>query len=32
VTHLVPMEEAPAVFEAWNREPAGFTKIMINVA
>lgn len=32
VTHLVPMEEAPAILEAWNREPAGFTKIMINVA
>ena len=32
VTHLVPMEEAPAILEAWNREPAGFTKIMINVS
>ena len=32
VTHIVPMEEAPAILEAWNREPAGFTKIMINVA
>jgi threonine dehydrogenase-like Zn-dependent dehydrogenase len=31
VTHSVPMEEAPAILEAWNREPARFTKIMIDV-
>lgn len=32
VTHLVPLEEAPAILRAWDREPAGFTKIMIEVA
>jgi threonine dehydrogenase-like Zn-dependent dehydrogenase len=31
VTHIVPMEEAPAILEEWNREPARFTKIMIQV-
>jgi 2-desacetyl-2-hydroxyethyl bacteriochlorophyllide A dehydrogenase len=32
VTHIVPFEEAPAILEAWNREPERFTKIMIEVA
>jgi threonine dehydrogenase-like Zn-dependent dehydrogenase len=32
VTHVVPMEEAPAILEAWSQEPAKFTKIMIEVA
>jgi 2-desacetyl-2-hydroxyethyl bacteriochlorophyllide A dehydrogenase len=31
VTHMVPIDEAPAILEAWNREPAKFTKIMIEV-
>ena len=31
VTHTVPIEEAPAIFAAWDREPARFTKIMIDV-
>jgi 2-desacetyl-2-hydroxyethyl bacteriochlorophyllide A dehydrogenase len=31
VTHIVPMDEAPAIFEEWNREPARFTKIMVEV-
>lgn len=31
VTHQVPMDEAPGILEAWNREPAHFTKIMIEV-
>ena len=32
VTHIARMEEAPGILEAWNREPARFTKIMIEVA
>ena len=32
VTHMVPIEEAPAILEAWSREPARFTKIMVEVA
>jgi 2-desacetyl-2-hydroxyethyl bacteriochlorophyllide A dehydrogenase len=32
VTHIVPMDETPAIFEDWNRAPALFTKIMIEVA
>jgi len=32
VTHMVPMSEAPAILEAWNRDPARFTKIMIDVS
>lgn len=32
VTHSVPMEETPAVLEAWSREPARFSKIMVEVA
>jgi len=31
VTHVVPMEEAPDILEAWSREPARFSKIMIEV-
>lgn len=31
VTHVVPIEEAPAILDAWSREPARFTKIMVNV-
>jgi 2-desacetyl-2-hydroxyethyl bacteriochlorophyllide A dehydrogenase len=31
VTHIVPMREAPAILEEWSREPARFTKIMIQV-
>ena len=32
VTHMVPLEETPAILEAWNREPERFTKIMIDVS
>jgi len=32
VTHMVPMEQAPEILDAWNREPARFTKIMIEVS
>ncbi len=32
VTHTVPIEEAPAIFAAWDRDPARFTKIMIDVS
>ena len=32
VTHVVPMAETPAILEAWNREPARFTKIMVEVS
>jgi 2-desacetyl-2-hydroxyethyl bacteriochlorophyllide A dehydrogenase len=31
VTHIVPIDEAPAIFEEWSRDPARFTKIMIEV-
>jgi 2-desacetyl-2-hydroxyethyl bacteriochlorophyllide A dehydrogenase len=31
VTHIVSMDDAPAIFEEWNREPARFTKIMVEV-
>jgi len=31
VTHMVPMEETPAILEQWNAEPARFSKIMIEV-
>ncbi len=31
VTHTVPMDEAPAIFAAWDREPGRFGKIMIEV-
>jgi threonine dehydrogenase-like Zn-dependent dehydrogenase len=32
VTHIVPIEETPAILDAWSREPARFTKIMIEVS
>ncbi len=32
VTHIVPMEEAPRILEAWNHEPTRFGKIMIEVS
>jgi 2-desacetyl-2-hydroxyethyl bacteriochlorophyllide A dehydrogenase len=32
VTHIVPMEQAPEILEAWNQDPARFAKIMIQVA
>jgi 2-desacetyl-2-hydroxyethyl bacteriochlorophyllide A dehydrogenase len=32
VTHVVPLEDAPAILRAWDREPAHFTKIMIELA
>ena len=31
VTHVVPIEEAPRILEAWNHEPTRFGKIMIDV-
>ena len=31
VTHIVPVDAAPAIFEEWDREPARFTKIMVEV-
>jgi threonine dehydrogenase-like Zn-dependent dehydrogenase len=31
VTDVVPLEETPAILEAWSREPARFTKIMVEV-
>ena len=32
VTHVVPMEGAPAILEEWSQAPARFTKIMIDVS
>jgi 2-desacetyl-2-hydroxyethyl bacteriochlorophyllide A dehydrogenase len=32
VTHVVPMDETPAILEEWSREPARFTKIMVEVS
>jgi 2-desacetyl-2-hydroxyethyl bacteriochlorophyllide A dehydrogenase len=32
VTHIVPFEQTPTILEEWNREPARFTKIMIEVS
>jgi 2-desacetyl-2-hydroxyethyl bacteriochlorophyllide A dehydrogenase len=32
VTHIVPIEETPAILDAWSREPAHFTKIMVEVS
>jgi 2-desacetyl-2-hydroxyethyl bacteriochlorophyllide A dehydrogenase len=32
VTNTVPMDETPAILEAWSREPARFMKIMIEVS
>ena len=31
VTHIVPAEQAPSIFEEWSQNPACFTKIMIEV-
>jgi threonine dehydrogenase-like Zn-dependent dehydrogenase len=32
VTHMVPFDETPTILDAWSREPAQFTKIMIEVS
>ena len=32
VTHMVGFDETPKILDAWNREPAQFTKIMIEVS
>ncbi len=32
VTHTVPLEEAPAILEAWSQEPARFGKIVVEVS
>ena len=32
ITHVVPMDEAPAILAAWDRDPAHFGKIMIEVS
>jgi threonine dehydrogenase-like Zn-dependent dehydrogenase len=32
VTHMVPIEEAPRILEAWHHEPTRFGKIMIEVS
>jgi len=32
VTEVVPFDAAPAIFEEWDREPARFTKIMVEVS
>ncbi len=32
VTHTIPLDEAPSIFAAWDRDPARFTKIMIDVS
>ena len=32
ITHIVPMEEAPRILEAWNHEPTRFGKIMVEVS
>ncbi|HVZ84954.1 MAG TPA: zinc-binding alcohol dehydrogenase family protein [Terracidiphilus sp.] len=31
VTHVIPLDEAPAIFASWSSEPARFGKIMIEV-
>lgn len=31
VSHIVPIAECPATLEAWSREPAHFSKIMVEV-
>lgn len=31
VTHTVPLQETPAILEAWSAEPARFSKIMVQV-
>jgi threonine dehydrogenase-like Zn-dependent dehydrogenase len=32
VTHIVPFEQTPAILEEWSRDPARFTKIMVQVS
>jgi threonine dehydrogenase-like Zn-dependent dehydrogenase len=32
VTHMVAFEETPRILEAWSREPARFTKVMVEVS
>jgi 2-desacetyl-2-hydroxyethyl bacteriochlorophyllide A dehydrogenase len=32
VTHMVPFEETPRILDAWSRDPARFTKIMVEVS
>jgi len=32
VTHVVPVDAAPAVFEKWSREPERFNKIIVEVS
>jgi threonine dehydrogenase-like Zn-dependent dehydrogenase len=32
VTHIVPLEQAPEILDEWNREPAKFSKIMVEVS
>ncbi len=32
VTHVVPFDETPKILDAWSREPAKFTKIMVQVS
>jgi threonine dehydrogenase-like Zn-dependent dehydrogenase len=32
ITHIVPMDEAPAILAAWDRDPAHVSKIMIEVS
>jgi len=31
VTHMVPMDETPAILKAWSAEPTRFSKIMVEV-
>jgi 2-desacetyl-2-hydroxyethyl bacteriochlorophyllide A dehydrogenase len=31
VTHIVPLEETPKILDEWDREPARFTKIVVEV-
>jgi hypothetical protein len=32
VTHMVAFEETPEILEEWSRDPARFTKIMVEVS
>jgi threonine dehydrogenase-like Zn-dependent dehydrogenase len=32
ITQVIAMEDVPAILDAWNREPARFTKIMVEVS
>jgi threonine dehydrogenase-like Zn-dependent dehydrogenase len=32
VTHTVGIDDAPAILDAWSREPERFTKIMVDVS